>query len=292
MKSRPVQLLNEFLAKGHERSVRAKKNIISSLFIKGFSIAISLVFLPITLNYVDSSVYGVWLTLSSIVGWFVFFDIGLTQGLRNKFAEAVARGDSELAQIYVSTTYAILAIIFLFLWVVFIITNSYLNWSSILNVDEGMRPEVTRLAIIVFTYFCLSFVLRIITTILIADQQPAKSSFIDLAGQALSLLFIIILVKTTEGSLIRLGLAYFVFHHCLSSWLRTCSFSGASMQNTDHRSGRSGLSMQESCLVWVWSFLLFRLQTSSSTRPLILLLHGIFPLPMLHHTMWFISISV
>ncbi len=208
MKLRPVQLLNEFLAKGHERSVRAKKNIISSLFIKGFSIAISLVFLPITLDYVDSSVYGVWLTLSSIVGWFVFFDIGLTQGLRNKFAEAVARENSELAQIYVSTTYAILAIIFVFLWVVFIITNNFLNWSSILNVDEVMRPEVTKLAIIVFTYFCLSFVLRIITTILIADQQPAKSSFIDLAGQALSLLFIIILVKTTEGSLIRLGLAF------------------------------------------------------------------------------------
>jgi O-antigen/teichoic acid export membrane protein len=208
MKSKPVQLMNEFLTKGHERSVRAKKNIISSLFIKGFSIVISLFFLPITLNYVDSSVYGVWLTLSSIVGWFVFFDIGLTQGLRNKFAEAVAGGNTELAQIYVSTTYAILAIIFAFLWVVFIITNSFLDWSAILNVDAGMRPDVTKLAIIVFTYFCLSFVLRIITTILIADQQPAKSSFIDLAGQALSLLFIIILVKTTEGSLIRLGLAF------------------------------------------------------------------------------------
>lgn len=210
MKSRPVQLLNEFLTKGHERSVRAKKNIISSLFIKGFSIAISLVLLPITLNYVDSSAYGVWLTLSSIVGWFVFFDIGLTQGLRNKFAEAVAVGNTELAQIYVSTTYAILTIIFLSLWVVFIITNNFLDWSAILNVEAGMRTDVTRLAIIVFTYFCLSFVLRIITTILIADQRPAKSSLIDLAGQASSLLFIIILVKTTEGSLIRLGLAFCV----------------------------------------------------------------------------------
>lgn len=210
MKSRPVQLLNEFLTKGHERSVRAKKNIISSLFIKGFSIAISLVLLPITLNYVDSSAYGVWLTLSSIVGWFVFFDIGLTQGLRNKFAEAVAVGNTELAQIYVSTTYAILTIIFTSLWVVFIITNNFLDWSAILNVEAGMRTDVTRLAIIVFTYFCLSFVLRIITTILIADQRPAKSSLIDLAGQASSLLFIIILVKTTEGSLIRLGLAFCV----------------------------------------------------------------------------------
>ena len=40
-----------------------------------------------------------------------------------------------------------------------------------------------------------------------ADQKPAKSSFIDLLGQVFSLIFIIILVKTTEGSLIKLGIA-------------------------------------------------------------------------------------
>ena len=147
------------------------------------------------------------LTLSSIVGWFVFFDIGLTQGLRNKFAEAKAKGDDNLAQIYVSTTYAILGIIFVGVWMIFLIANNFLDWSKILNVSESMRPEVTTLAIIVFTYFCLSFVFRIITTILLADQQPAKSSLFDLVGQVISLLIIIILVKTTEGSLIKLGLA-------------------------------------------------------------------------------------
>ena len=70
-----------------------------------------------------------------------------------------------------------------------------------------MQSEVTILAVIVFTYFCLSFVLKIITTILLADQRPAKSSLIDLLGQVLSLIFIFILVKATEGSLIKLGIA-------------------------------------------------------------------------------------
>jgi len=202
-----VQKLRDLFTKGHERSVRAKKNIISSLLIKGAGIAISFVTLPITLNYIDSSTYGVWLTMSSIVGWFVFFDVGLTQGLRNKFAEAKARGDDDLARKYVSTTYAILGIIFLSVWLLFLIINNFLDWTKILNVDEGMRSDVTTLAIIVFTYFCFSFVFRIITTILLADQQPAKSSFLDLAGHLLSLLFIIVLIKTTEGSLKLLGLA-------------------------------------------------------------------------------------
>lgn len=205
--SGPVRFFTGFITKGHERSVRAKKNIISSLVIKGASIAISFISLPITLNYVDSSTYGVWLTMSSIVGWFVFFDIGLTQGLRNRFAEAKAKGDDKLARIYVSTTYAILGIIFIGVWLIFLIVNNFLDWSKILNVSESMRPDVTTLALIVFTYFCISFVFRIITTILLADQYPAWSSLIDLIGQAIALIIILILVKTTEGSVVKLGLA-------------------------------------------------------------------------------------
>ena len=94
-----VKFFTRLITDGHERSVRAKKNIISSLVIKGVSIAISFISLPITLSYVDTSTYGVWLTLSSVVAWFAFFDIGLTQGFRNKFAEARANGDDMLAKI-------------------------------------------------------------------------------------------------------------------------------------------------------------------------------------------------
>src|SRR5690606_28281377 len=124
-----------------------------------------------------------------------------------KFAEAKARGDDAMAQVYVSTTYAILGIIFTAVWVVYILVSQFLDWSSILQVSSEMNTEVTIVALIIFTYFCLQFVLRIVTTIVIADQQPAKSSLIDLLGQIATLIFISILVITTEGSLIYLGLA-------------------------------------------------------------------------------------
>lgn len=204
-------LFNNFINKGHERSTKAKKNIIASFFIKGLSIAISLVIVPLTIDYINPSRYGIWITLSSVVGWFNFFDIGLSQGLRNKFAEAKAKGDDEIAQIYVSTTYAILAIIFAIVWLLFLISNSFLNWSHILNVSDNMRQEVSILAVIVFTYFCLQFVLKIINTLILADQQPAKASLNQVLGQVVSLIFIVILVKTTQGSLIKLGIAF-----CLS----------------------------------------------------------------------------
>ena len=202
-----VLFAKRYIATGHERSVRAKRNILASFLIKGCSIGISLLLVPMTIDYINSSRYGIWLTLSSIVAWLSFFDIGLTQGLRNKFAEAKAKNDDNIAKIYVSTTYALLGIIFFSLWVVFMISNSFLNWSDILKVDSAMESEISILAIIVFSYFCMSFVLKIITTILLGDQKPAKSSLIDLVGQTVALLFIFVLIKTTEGSLIKLGFA-------------------------------------------------------------------------------------
>ena len=68
---------------------------------------------PLTLDYVDNECYGVWLALSSMVVWISFFDIGINNGLRNKLTAALAHNDYNLGRKYVSTTYAILFLIFM-----------------------------------------------------------------------------------------------------------------------------------------------------------------------------------
>lgn len=210
----PVVKLNElvrnFLLNGQERSVLAKKNIVASFLIKGISIAISLLVVPLALHYVNSSQYGIWLTLSSMVAWMAFFDIGFTQGLRNRFAEAKAKGDFQLARIYVSTTYFYLGFIFIIVWIILLVINNFINWSSLLNIPIEQESQVRMLAVIVLTYFSFVFVFKIINTILIADQKPAKASFLDMLGQLIALIIIFLLTKFTEGSLIKLGLAYSV----------------------------------------------------------------------------------
>jgi O-antigen/teichoic acid export membrane protein len=203
-------MVRDFFLKGEERSVLAKKNIIASFIIKGCSIAISLVLVPLALNYVESSQYGIWLTLSSMVAWMSFFDIGFTQGLRNKFAEAKARGDIRLARVYVSTTYYYLGAIFLIVWILLLVVNSFISWSKLLNIPVEQETQVSMLAVIILTYFSFQFVFRIINTVLTADQKPAKASFIDMLGQLIALILIFLLSKFTKGSLIYLGLAYSV----------------------------------------------------------------------------------
>jgi O-antigen/teichoic acid export membrane protein len=202
-----LSYLKNIINKGHHRSVKAKKNIIATFFLKGCSIAISLVLVPLTINYVNPTQYGIWLTLSSIIGWLAFFDIGFGNGLRNKFAEAIAKGEYEKARIYLSTTYAILSIIIAVLLLAFICINPFLNWAKILNSPFDMASELSTLALLVFVFFCLQFILQLITTIITANQQPAKASFFNFLGSLLSLAVIFILTKTTSGNLIYLGLS-------------------------------------------------------------------------------------
>ncbi len=199
--------LQKSVNKGHQRSVKAKKNILASFIIKGGSIAISLILVPLTLTYVNDTSYGIWLTLSSIVGWFSFFDIGFGHGLRNKFAESIAKGEFELARKYVSTTYAILSGVIGIVLILFAGINPFLSWSHLLNTPMEMEQELKVLALIVFSFFCLKFVLKLITTVLTANQEPAKASLFNFIGSLFSLLVIFILTKTTEGNLIYLGAA-------------------------------------------------------------------------------------
>lgn len=193
--------------KGHVRTNRAKKNIVGSLVVKGLSIAIGMILVPMTIHYVNPVRYGIWITMSSIIVWFGFFDIGFGGGLRNKLAQAMAKGDKELARTYVSTTYAILTMIIGVVYILFLIVNPFLNWAKILNASPEMAKELSMLALIVFTFFCIRFVLQLISTILIADQKSAKSSVFNLVGSAFSIIAIFIITKTTQGSLIYLGWA-------------------------------------------------------------------------------------
>lgn len=203
--SKPI---NTFFTQGDSRSIKAKRNILILSFVKGMSILISLVMLPLTLHYINPTRYGIWLTLTSIIGWFSFFDIGFGNGLRNKFAESVAKGDDEKARIYVSTTYAVLSIIIAIILLFFLLINPFLDWSKLLNAPADMNKELSSLVIIVFVFFCVTFILRLINTVLTANQQPAKASIFDLVSNLISLSLIFILTKTTSGNLIYLGTVF------------------------------------------------------------------------------------
>lgn len=202
-----LKKIKDFLNKGSERTTLVKKNILATFIIKGLSVVISLLYVPLTLNYLNPTRYGIWMTLTSIVAWMGIFDIGLGNGLRNKLTEVLAVGDKEKAKKYVSTAYAMLSIIVVSVCILFFIANHWINWSLVLNTSETYGEELKTLALIVVILFGLKFVLNIISTVFTADQRPAFGSIFEVIGSAIGLLIIWFLTITNKTSLVTFGLA-------------------------------------------------------------------------------------
>lgn len=193
--------------KNEDRSSKIKKNIYLSFVNKGIAILVSLQLIPLTINYVNVEQYGVWLTLSSIVTWAAYFDLGLGHGFRNRFAEAKAENNLLLAQKYVSTTYAILSIIFCILFLIIFTVNLFIDWKQILNLKEINTTNLNYLFTLMAGIFCIQSVLNIFLILLLADQRPAFSSILTTLGQLFALLTIYLLTRNTHGDLILLSLS-------------------------------------------------------------------------------------
>jgi O-antigen/teichoic acid export membrane protein len=190
-----------FLLKGHERTVKAKKNILASFGIQGFSILLGFIKVPIILTYLDVEKYGVWLTIASIVDWVQYFDLGIGHGLRNKFAEAIAVNDQERAKKLVSTAYYYISLIFLGAGLIITPLIFFLDWQKILNVQTIENRELLYSVIVVLFMFVFRFVFNLISVILKADQKPALSDAFLPVSSIITLALIILLRSFTENSL-------------------------------------------------------------------------------------------
>lgn len=186
---------------GGERTAQLKKNVAYSILIKLGSIFCSFILVPLTINFVNPVQYGIWLTISSIVAWMSFFDVGFTNGLRNKLAATFAKSQMELSKIYVSTTYAILGVIFGILALILCALISVVDLCSFLKIESFYEADLKTASYVLILYFCSTFVLKILSVVLIADQRPALSSYIELVGQILVLGSLLVVKQQVEGSL-------------------------------------------------------------------------------------------
>ncbi len=172
------------------------------------SVIIGILLVPMTINYVDATKYGIWLIISSIVGWFNLFDIGFGNGLKNKLAQTNALKQYDDSRIFISSTYAILAVISCVIFLSFFIASQFLNWNKILNIPINSISNLKELIIILFGIFCIQFVSQILNVILTAVHATSKVSILSFISQVLCLILIYLFTKFTHGSLFYLVIAF------------------------------------------------------------------------------------
>lgn len=195
-------MLNLFKRDINERSKRTFINIILSLVLKGGSVLIGFILVPLTLDYLSSYEYGIWLTLSSIIGWINICDVGLGYGLRNKLTEALANGEKEKAKTYISTSYLGLSAIMVVALFVALIINHFLNWYNILNVSPKAVANLSEIVAVILSLFCVKLIVGLIGNIFMARQQSSANNLITFAGDLFALIAIYMCKCLIPGSLL------------------------------------------------------------------------------------------
>ena len=199
-------MIKKYFNNDLDRTQKANLNTILSLLFRGGSILLQFALIPLTIDYIKPDVYGVWLTLSSLVGWVAMFDIGIANGLKNKLSESLANKDINKARIYVSTTYVIIGIIACSLIGLYFIFYNLLDWQTIFNSRFIPESDLENVVTIVSLFFLLKFITDIVNVVAASFQMVSVSSvllFISNLGLTIS---VWVLTKNTNGNLVLLAL--------------------------------------------------------------------------------------
>lgn len=206
LKKMVPSFLFDFFTKGERRTIVLKRNVLGAFFLRGIDTLLGFIRVPIIISFLSVSEYGIWLTLSSVIGWFAFFDVGLSNGLKTKLGIALGKKEYELAKTYVSTTYATIAIIIGSVFLLFIMVFPFLNWSRILNVPDYLSSSAPVFVLVFSSLFAMQFIANIISTVLTADQKPTAASAISTLTSVIYLLLLVVLKIFTKGTLLSLTL--------------------------------------------------------------------------------------
>lgn len=199
---------------GNKDNKQISINVLMTFLIKGLSMAISFLSLPIYIRFFnDDSVLGLWYTILSVIVWFLTFDLGFGNGLRNKLVVAISEKDNQDAQELVSSTYFSISKISFFFIIIFTPIIFILNWNIIFRVEETLISlwALKTTILIVFITIVLQLVLRIINFILYAYQKSAVNNFIALITSIVQVIIVIFIPsQNNEINLIILSIIYLI----------------------------------------------------------------------------------
>lgn len=182
-----IKIQNRY-KKSEQRSQILINNIVASFIIKGWSLVVQMLLVPIALNCLTIYEYGLWLTISSVITWMDNFDIGLSNGLRNKLAEAIALDDVKMAKEYVTTAFVAMFLLGILLFVFLTTFVNTQNIHGMLNVNKTIVPNFRLIATLMCITISLTFSAKIMSSFFLALQKPAINNLMNSTASTLTLI--------------------------------------------------------------------------------------------------------
>lgn len=185
-----------------------KSSMVQAALFKGISIVLSLVYVPVVLNYLGDYKYGVWAAVLSVLSWISYFDLGIGNGLRNRLSEVLVSDNPKTdAKTLISSAYAILGAVAATIAVVCGFAIALVDWPALLSAWD-LGENLMCVMEISFLGMCFSFVLMLCNNVFYAFQKAQVVNLMAVFQQAAMLLSVWLLSLTRTNDLTAVAVFY------------------------------------------------------------------------------------
>ena len=167
-------------------------NVLSSLL----AFAITLLSVSLTIDYLGTERFGVWMTIASISSMLTFLDMGVGNGLVSQVAKSRASSDSDQLAKTATRGLLILCLIGLVVGSVLVILNHFYPVANFLNIDSDVaRKDARQLVSLLIILFSLNIPLNGIFKIMLGLQRGWIVHTIRSLAAIVSMLLIYLLAE-------------------------------------------------------------------------------------------------
>jgi O-antigen/teichoic acid export membrane protein len=221
-------------------------NTFLSFVVTGGGAFISLLLMPAYMRFFpEQQILGLWFTALSVLSWFLTFDLGIGNGLRNNLVDAFASNDNLKVKKYISSAYIMVGVAVFTIVIVGYFVFYYINWNTVFNISETQIPANVLLYVvrIIFIGIMLQFFLRLINSVMYAMQKPVLPNLLSLISSVFLILFLLLSSKEDEiTNLIKLAYANVVAANLpiliatVTLFAKKLKYSRPSLKSYDKRS--------------------------------------------------------
>jgi O-antigen/teichoic acid export membrane protein len=195
--------------RARERMRRIAWTSVASFGAKGISVLTTVIAVALTVSYLGPERYGMWMTISTVVLFLSFADLGVGNGLLNAVSDAQGREDRVGAQRAVSSAFALLSAVGVALVCVFALSYRWVDWGRAFNLSSELAvAEAPVTMFVLVSCFSVGLPLSIVQRIQWGFQEGFASTLWGAFGSLIGVAMLVVAVKA------RLGLPYLVF--CIS----------------------------------------------------------------------------
>ena len=165
---------------------------LSTVGAKAINLVMIFVSVPLTLEYLGSERFGMWMTVSSLTTLLSFADLGVGNGLVSSLASADGRDDRKEMHSLVTSAFFLLLGIGILILICFSALYPYVNWSEVFSVvGEDAQSEIDLTVLLFIFCFCIALPLGIVQRVQMALQETWLFSLWQAGGYFVSLVLVV-----------------------------------------------------------------------------------------------------